>query len=140
MSHILEGSAHTLFFDGCSKGNPGPSGAGAVIYDENNNELWGNSSFVGIKETNNVAEYSGLLLGLNEAIKRNINNLVVKGDSKLVIEQLKGSYKVKSARLLPFYEKAKNLSKNIKSVQFEHVYRTENKRADELSNKGLSRN
>ena len=137
MSHT---AAHTLFFDGCSKGNPGPSGAGAVIYDENNNELWGDSSFVGIKETNNVAEYSGLLLGLNEAIKRNITNLVVKGDSKLVIEQLKGSYKVKSARLLQFYEKAKNLCKSIKSVQFEHVYRTENKRADELSNKGLSRN
>lgn len=133
-------TAYTLFFDGCSKGNPGPSGAGAVIYDENNNELWGDSSFVGIKETNNVAEYSGLLLGLNEAIKRNITNLVVKGDSKLVIEQLKGSYKVKSARLLPFYEKAKNLSKSIKSIQFVHVYRTENKRADELSNKGLSRN
>ena len=133
-------AAHTLFFDGCSKGNPGPSGAGAVIYDENNNELWGDSSFVGIKETNNVAEYSGLLLGLNEAIKRNITNLAVKGDSKLVIEQLKGSYKVKSARLLPFYEKAKNLSKSIKSIQFEHVYRTENKRADELSNKGLNRN
>jgi ribonuclease HI len=132
--------SYTLFFDGCSKGNPGPAGAGAVIYDENNNEIWADSSFVGIKETNNVAEYSGLLLGLNEAIKRNITKLLVKGDSKLVIEQLKGSYKVKSPRLLPFFEKAKNLCKNFKSIKFEHVYRTDNKRADELSNKGLCRN
>ena len=132
--------SYTLFFDGCSKGNPGPAGAGAVIYDENNNEIWADSSFVGIKETNNVAEYSGLLLGLNEAIKRNITKLLVKGDSKLVIEQLKGSYQVKSLRLLPFFEKAKNLSKNFKSIKFEHVYRTDNKRADELSNSGLCRN
>jgi ribonuclease HI len=131
--------SYTLFFDGCSKGNPGPSGAGAVIYDENNNEIWANSSFVGLKETNNVAEYSGLLLGLNEAIKKNISTLLVKGDSKLVIEQLKGCYTVKSPKLLPFFEKAKHLSKNFKSIKFEHVYRTENKRADELSNYGLNK-
>jgi len=90
---IILKMSYTLFFDGCSKGNPGPSGAGAVIYDENNNEIAAILSFVGLKETNNVAEYSGLLLGLNEAIKKNISTLLVKGDSKLVIEQLKGCYK-----------------------------------------------
>ena len=78
---------YKLFFDGCSKGNPGIAGAGAVIYNELNKEIWSKSSFVGKKETNNVAEYSGLILGLEEVVEMggSIRNLIIKGDSKLVI-------------------------------------------------------
>ena len=132
--------SYKLFFDGCSKGNPGLAGAGAVIYNDLNKEIWSKSSFVGKKETNNVAEYSGLILGLEEAIRiSSIKHLIVKGDSKLVIEQMKGKYKVNSPNLLQLYKKAKDLllKGNFESIDFIHVYRNENKRADELSNLGL---
>ena len=70
---------YVLFFDGCSKGNPGPAGAGAVIY-HNDIEIWYDAIFVGKRETNNVAEYSGLICGLEEAVRQNIKQLSVKGD------------------------------------------------------------
>ncbi len=132
---------YTLYFDGCSKGNPGPAGAGAVLYMNNNDkedqEIWAAAAFVGTKETNNVAEYTGLLLGLAEAKNQGILHLHVKGDSKLVIEQMKGAYQVKSPNLLPLYQQANHYSKMFVSIDFMHVYRNENKRADELSNQGL---
>jgi ribonuclease HI len=128
--------SYTLFFDGCAKCNPGPAGAGAVIY-KNNIEIWGDSKFVGTSETNNVAEYSALIFGLRKALKLNINKIHVKGDSKLIIEQVKGHYKCKSDNLKEYYEKAKELSKKFDKISFEHVYRDFNKRADELSNEGI---
>lgn len=140
---------YTLFFDGCSKGNPGRSGAGAVIYYNDNpvdgvgvgvgDELWAEASFVGLKETNNVAEYTGLIRGLERAVEIGIRRLTVKGDSKLIIEQMKGNYQVKSANLMLHYSKAKKLASatNFDKIDFIHVYRNENKRADELSNQGL---
>jgi len=133
---------YTLFFDGCSKGNPGRSGAGAVIYyndDGAGDELWAEASFVGVKETNNVAEYTGLIRGLERAVEIGIRRLTVKGDSKLIIEQMKGNYQVKSANLMLHYSKAKKLASltNFDKIDFIHVYRKENKRADALSNQGL---
>ena len=139
---------YTLFFDGCSKGNPGRSGAGAVIYYNGNinefdvgvgDEIWAEASFVGLKETNNVAEYTGLIRGLERAVEIGIRRLTVKGDSKLIIEQMKGAYQVKSANLMLHYSKAKKLASltNFDKIDFIHVYRNENKRADELSNQGL---
>lgn len=125
-----------LFFDGCSKGNPGEAGAGAVLYSDNQ-ELWSDSIFVGNKETNNKAEYSGLILGMREAIKRNIKDIIIKGDSQLVIRHMLGRYKVKSDNLIPLYKEAKELEKQFNRVKYIHVYRTENKKADELSNEGL---
>lgn len=127
---------YSLYFDGCSKGNPGKAGAGAVIY-KNNMEIFSISIFVGEKETNNVAEYSGLVIGLKEAVKLTIKNLEVKGDSQLVIKQMKGEYQVKASSLLKLFQEAKTLQKQFDKITFTHVYRTENKRADELSNKGL---
>jgi len=134
---------YTLYFDGSSKSNPGLAGAGAVLYDENNNEIWCVSKKVGDKETNNYAEYYALVIGLEECLQRNLQgslkNLIVKGDSLLVIKQMKGEYKVKSENLLPLYKKAKDLQKDLQKeldscIEFIHVYRSENKRADELSN------
>ncbi len=125
-----------LFFDGCSKGNPGKAGAGAVLYSDNQ-ELWSDSIFVGNKETNNKAEYSGLILGMREAINRNIKDIIIKGDSQLVVRHMLGRYKVKSENLIPLYNEAKELEKQFNRVKYIHVYRTENKKADELSNEGL---
>jgi ribonuclease HI len=129
---------YELFFDGCSKGNPGPAGAGAVIY-KNDVEIWSNSIFVGKKETNNVAEYSGLILGLEEAVKQNIKELSVKGDSELVIKQINGLYKVKSPSMIPLYIRVKSLQNCFDRIEFVHLYRDKNRRADELSNMGLSK-
>lgn len=129
---------YSLYFDGCSKGNPGKAGAGAVIY-KNNMEVFSISIFVGEKETNNVAEYNGLLVGLREAIKLNIKELEVKGDSLLVIKQMNGEYQVKSPTLLKLFTEAKIMKQNFNKITFEHVYRANNKRADELSNQGLVR-
>ena len=128
---------YTLFFDGCSKGNPGRAGAGAVIY-KNQVEIYSESLFVGEKKTNNVAEYNGLLLGLREAVARRVKKLAVKGDSLLIIKQMNREYKVNSPAMKLLYEEAVSLASLFDKITFEHVYRTENKRADELANLGLS--
>ena len=128
---------YTLYFDGCSKGNPGRAGAGAVIYNSEMVEVWYNAVFVGQNSTNNEAEYTGLLIGLRKAVEMGITNLLVRGDSQLIVRQMKGEYKVKSVTLKPMHEEANSLAKSIGQIQYEHVYREFNKRADELSNLGL---
>ena len=128
---------HTMAFDGCSKGNPGRAGAGAVIY-HNQVEIWADAKFVGAKETNNVAEYSGLIMGLHEALRRNITHLTVLGDSELIIKQMNKQYAVKSANIKAYHDMAVSLAKQFASIQFKHVYRNHNTRADELSNLGLT--
>ena len=130
---------YVMNFDGCSKGNPGPAGAGAVIY-QNGIEIWGSCEFVGKKETNNMAEYAGLIIGMKEAVHRNIRKIAIKGDSQLVIKQMRGEYKVKSENLLESFAQAKKLEKDFDVITYDHVYRNENKRADELSNDGLMKN
>ncbi len=130
---------HTLYFDGCSKGNPGISGCGAVIYNSNNEEIWSIAEYVGDKCTNNYAEYSGLIRGLEEAIKLNITMLVVKGDSQLVIRQMKNEYKVKSDSLVTLYNQATLLASKFEHIEYIHIYRTNNKRADLLSNLALNK-
>jgi ribonuclease HI len=122
-------------FDGCSKGNPGLAGIGAVIYNEGQ-EIWGSCKFIGTK-TNNYSEYSALIFGLQEALRLGIECLCVLGDSLLVINQLNGIFRVKSEDLLELYEEAMRLKKLFKFIEFNHIYREKNKRADELSNLGL---
>lgn len=131
-----------LKFDGCSKGNPGLSGAGAVIYlnddDSEEQEIWSTSRFIGTKSTNNEAEYSGLIIGLKRAIDMNIKDLNVEGDSLLVIKQMLGEYNVKSENLFKLYNEAKECQKQFRNITFTHIYRNQNKRADQLSNLALS--
>lgn len=124
---------YKLKFDGCSKGNPGLAGAGAVIYHLNK-EIWSSEFFVGELYSNNHAEYSGLILGLQQAKAMNIKYLYVEGDSLLVINQMKGIYKCKSFNLIDLYEKAKELERSFNKINYYHVLRNENKRADELAN------
>jgi len=132
----MESFIYTLYFDGCSKGNPGKAGAGYVIYKEND-EIAYKSVYVGDKETNNKAEYSGLYEGLLCAIENNITRLHVKGDSNLVIKQMKGEYKVKSENILRIYQDTHKLCEQFEEITFEHVYRKDNQRADQLANLGL---
>jgi ribonuclease HI len=127
---------YVLFFDGCSKNNPGPAGAGAVLY-HNGVEIWSTAVFVGHKETNNVAEYTGMIVGIKRAVEMGIRRLVVKGDSNLVVQQMNGKFRVNADHIKPLHATAKNIIRNFDSIQFVHVYRHLNQRADELSNMGL---
>jgi ribonuclease HI len=129
---------YKLQFDGCSKSNPGIAGAGAVIY-KFNKEINHIVQFVGNNSTNNVAEYTGLIIGLKLAIDMGIKKLNVEGDSLLVIKQMKGEYKVKSENLIDLYNEAKQLTTNFEYINFIHIYREKNKRADELSNLAISK-
>ena len=143
-------SIYKLFFDGCSKGNPGKAGAGAVLYLHNLEilEIWAESKYVGDHITNNVAEYTGLIIGLERLnhdqdsklfVNVESSTLTIIGDSLLVIKQMQGKYVVKSPALIPLYEKAKALVASLKvgNIMYAHVLRDENKRADLLSNLGL---
>ena len=137
------GETPQLYFDGCSKGNPGRAGAGTVIYKNKHDqtvtgELYTHSEFVGEKETNNVAEYTGLIIGLKGAIKLNIKNLDIYGDSLLVIRQMKGEYQVKSPSLLKLYQAAKVFETQFDTITYHHVYRKDNKKADALANDALA--
>ncbi len=125
-----------LRFDGCSKGNPGISGAGAVIY-HNEKEIWSGSKFIGYNESNNFAEYSGLILGLKKAFKFGIKELDVEGDSMVVIKQMNGEFKVNSMNLIELNKIANDLKNNFEKITFKHIYRENNTRADELSNYAL---
>lgn len=127
-----------MYFDGCSKGNPGRAGAGAVLYDPHGAEVFAESVFAGYSATNNEAEYTGLILGLNESLKRGITELQVRGDSQLVIRQMQGKYKVNSPNLAPLHQCASTLASKFSKIEFEHVYRNNNKRADALSNAGIT--
>ena len=126
-------------FDGCSKGNPGKAGAGAVIYNDDI-EIWSESFFVGENATNNHAEYAGLILGMQQAVELGIKRLLVIGDSQLVINHMKGIYKCSSPNLIELYNRAKELEKNFDEIFFEDVLRNSNKRADELANEGIKKN
>lgn len=137
MHSFMPMNPHVLYFDGCCKGNPGPGGAGAVLYDPSGHEIHHESWFVGPSVTNNVAEYTGLIMGLQEAIHLQVASLHVKGDSLLVIKQMRGEYKVNAPSLLPLFLQAKELETQLGEVQYEHVYRKDNQRADALSNEGL---
>ena len=127
---------YTLYFDGASKGNPGISGAGCVIFDNMNNKVYEKSIYVGEKITNNMAEYNGLILGLNAAIELGIQNLIIKGDSLLIIKQMNGEYKIKQNILL--YNKAFELKNKISKTMFIHIDRKLNDEADKLANEGIN--
>lgn len=136
-------------FDGGARGNPGVAGAGASI------TIQGDSSFaderrtihvrqyVGECATNNEAEYQGLLVALQvvrEQYRDGVNRLIIQGDSKLIIEQLKGHYKVKSQNLVGRYQAVRQVLNDLNAGSpptFEHVYRDQNKVADALANQAM---
>lgn len=128
---------YKLLFDGCSKGNPGLSGAGAVIYNSENNEIWAGKNFVGLRTTKNQAEYAGLILGLKKAREMNIKNLSVKSDSQLVIHQMTGQYRCNSPHLFDLFVTAKIIEKSFENIEYNHVLRILNTRAYELSNQAV---
>ena len=124
-----------LFTDGGSRGNPGPAAIGGVIY-ENDQEIAHFSKYLGTG-TNNQAEYTALLTGLELAKKHKINNLQCFLDSELVVKQLNKEYRVKDADLVKLFVKVWNLAQEFENVSFNHVRREFNKEADRLVNLAL---
>jgi ribonuclease HI len=124
-----------LFFDGGSRGNPGPAGSGYCIF-RGDKILAEGCKYIG-NTTNNVAEYQGLVSGLTKALALQLTGIEVRGDSMLVVNQLMGSYKVKAEILKPLYTEAKTLMEKLQVKVVKHVYRNENGNADRLANKAM---
>lgn len=129
----------TAYFDGGARSNPGPAGYGVFIVDDQGAVLAELYEPLGIA-TNNVAEYRGLIAALQWAADRGLRQLIVKGDSQLIIEQMRGNYKVKHEGLKPLYLRARMLVMEIGDVRFEHVRREHNLEADRLSNLAMDAN
>jgi ribonuclease HI len=128
----------TAYCDGGSRGNPGPSGFGVYIQDENGKALAELSEFLG-KQTNNHAEYSGLLASLAFALEKGHPRLRVVSDSELMVKQIKGQYRVNSPELRPLYDEAKRGIGRLEQFRIEHVLRGKNKEADRLANVAMDR-
>jgi len=130
-----QGRSARAYVDGGSRGNPGPAGYGVHIERED-------GTIAELKEslglaTNNVAEYSGLIAALRWAAAHGISKLHIRADSELLVEQMRGEYRVKSPGLQPLYEQARALTRQIGDVTFEHVRREFNRDADRLANEAM---
>jgi ribonuclease HI len=125
-----------LFADGGSRGNPGPAASGAVLLDPAGELIEEIGAYLGIA-TNNVAEWTALILGLEAAARRGIRRLGVRLDSELVVKQLGGEYRVKNEGLRPLHDRARGLLRNFAEVEIRHVPRKQNKLADAVVNRVL---
>ncbi|MFO0594802.1 MAG: ribonuclease HI family protein [Myxococcaceae bacterium] len=125
-----------LYSDGAARGNPGPAGAGAVLVEPSGQVVDKLGKFLG-HQTNNFAEYHGLLLGLKRARELGVREVEVFADSELMIRQLGGRYQVKSPSLRPLYEEALKVLNEFERVKLVHVPREMNRAADEMSNRAI---
>ena len=127
-----------IYTDGGSRGNPGHSGAGGYIINSNQEILGSISEYLGI-QTNNYAEYKALELTLRKAIKLGINGFPIEVfmDSKLVIEQINGKWKVKNEALMKIYTEIRELLRLFQNIKFTHIPRKGNKEADALANQAM---
>ena len=123
--------------DGACSGNPGPAAIGVVIKSDQAiiREI---SQSIG-QATNNIAEYTALIWGLQEALKLKADEILVRTDSELMYRQIIGEYKVMHENIKPLFEQVKHLVEGSKQVEFKHVPREENKEADKLAVLGLKK-
>jgi ribonuclease HI len=123
-------------FDGGSRGNPGPAAIAAVVTDPSGEELAERSETIG-EATNNVAEYRALLLGIELARELGASRLELVGDSMLIVQQVRGEWKIKQAHLRPLRDRVVTALEGFDSWSIRHVKRDQNSRADELLNEAL---
>jgi len=127
-----------IFCDGGARGNPGPAGAGTIIYNEEGKVLAEDKKYLG-KATNNVAEYQGVLLGLKLAKKQGITRVHLRLDSELIVNQLTGRYKVRDLKLRQLWQEVKHELAAFDSWQAKHIPRAENSQADFLVNQAIDK-
>src|SRR5882672_11929135 len=124
--------------DGGARGNPGPSGYGVVIQDEAGRKVAALSQYLG-HQTNNFAEYQGLIAALEYAIEHGHKALKVVSDSELLVRQIKGIYKVKNLTLQELHARAKELIAQLEWFSIDHALREHNREADELANQAMDK-
>ncbi len=129
---------YTAHCDGGSRGNPGPSGFGAVVEDPQGRVVARLSEFLG-RQTNNYAEYQGLLAVLGWALQNGVRQLRVVSDSELMVNQMKGRYKVASPTLRPLWEEARRRASALERFEMRHTLRGGNQEADQLANEAMDR-
>ena len=128
----------TAHCDGGSRGNPGPAAYGAVIEDPQGQVAARLSAFLGA-QTNNYAEYAGLLAVLKWAAQNGVGRLRVVSDSELMVKQMNGTYRVASPGLRPLWEEARQLTRKLDGFQMRHTLRAGNKEADRLANEAMDK-
>jgi len=133
----LKSKKVALYIDGAARGNPGPAGIGAVIKDEKGRTVREFSKYLG-ESTNNIAEYSALVYGLQEALMLKADEIAIHADSELVAEQLKGTYRVRSADLKPLFEQALHMLGSFKHFEVKQIRREDNREADALANRAIN--
>ncbi len=126
-----------VFTDGAARGNPGPAGAGAVLIDETGRIVERLGRYLGERQTNNVAEYEAVLLGLRRALAMGVKEVEVVADSLLVVEQLRGNWRVKMPHLKPLHEEGRRLLAQFAKASLRHIPREQNQDADEMSNRAI---
>ncbi len=122
--------------DGASRGNPGPAAIGVTLKNSDEETVATISEKIGIT-TNNQAEYRALIAGLKKALSLGVKEVVIRADSELMVKQLLGQYRVKSAELKPLYEEVKKLSSGLVNCKIMAIPRERNKEADKLANQAL---
>lgn len=126
------------FADGASRGNPGRAGCGALLLDAATGKVLASAAqFLGERETNNAAEYRGLLLALQLARQHEAARVRVHMDSQLVVRQMRGEYRVKNAKLRLLFDDCQRAARELELVEFEHVPREQNALADALANEAI---
>jgi ribonuclease HI len=128
----------TVEFDGGARGNPGPAGIGVVLRSKDGTELLTLGRFIG-RATNNVAEYRALITGLQKAKELGARRVAIRGDSELVVKQIKGVYRVKNEALRDLYDEAHALLVQFDHSTIDHNYRNKNALADKLANLAMDR-
>jgi ribonuclease HI/probable phosphoglycerate mutase len=129
-------SEYLLYCDGAARGNPGPASTGYVLVDTEGHEIVARGERLGVR-TNNVAEYTALLQGLDAALELGIQRLRVRMDSELVVRQLLGIYRVRNPGLQPLFAAVQERRRRFAAFAIEHVPRRDNSRADALANAAL---
>ena len=125
-----------LSTDGGARGNPGPAAYGYVLESEDGHVLDARGEAIGVA-TNNVAEYRGLIAGLEKALELGVTELEVVSDSELVVKQMEGEYKVKNEALRELNDRATDLAERLDKVAYTAVRRAHNELADRLVNEAL---
>jgi ribonuclease HI len=127
---------YRINIDGAARGNPGPAAVGLVIADSSGKTVHEFGQCIG-HATNNVAEYHALLHALDQALELGAESIQVRSDSELLVRQMNGLYRVKHEQLLPLFLAAREKCRNFASVEFIHLPRSQNRRADQLANMAL---
>ncbi len=127
-----------VYSDGASRGNPGPASFGFVVTNEKGELVAEGAEKLG-NQTNNFAEYMGMIEALDLCSRSGVKSVTVRADSQLMIRQMTGQYKVKSEVIIPLHTRAKIIARTFETIKFEHIPREQNSEADRLANLALDR-